>query len=132
MKDIYYYVFYSFYKFWESVSYPKIWSDFKAGITISALELFFTYSILLYYRIFFAKEPNFGKGKAFLIIVHILVFAVNAYIFVYSDKWKEAFSKFDKLPSAENEHRHIKVWFVAAAVIVNFIIACNIPHQPGH
>ena len=51
MKKAYYYLFYKLYKFWEYISIPKFWSDFKAIVSIIALEIWSFFSIINFYEL---------------------------------------------------------------------------------
>lgn len=126
IKKGYYYLFYQFYKFGDAS--PSVFpSDFSASIAISVLELFIIYSLIIYYRLF-DKKSHFGEGITLIVLSLLFIVAPNVYLFIYSDKWKDAIEEFDSWPEKKNETGRIIVWCMIILVIVNFIIACNIPH----
>lgn len=128
MKTIYYYVFYTLYNFWEFVSAPKIWSDAKATLTISIIELFIVYTLIIYYKLFINRTSHLGEGLTLIVLSLIFVVGPNVFLFIYSDKWKDKIKEFDCWPEKKNEVGRIIVWSSIIFIIINFIVACNIPH----
>jgi hypothetical protein len=125
-KKGYYYLFYQFYKFGEAS--PSIFpSDFSATIAISALELFIIYSLIIYYSLF-DKKSHFGEGITLIVLSLLLIVAPNVYLFIYSSKWKNAIKEFDSWSEKKNETGRVIILCLVILVIVNLIVACNIPH----
>jgi len=128
MKTIYYYVFYTLYNFWQCVSSPKVWSDAKAVLTICVIELFIVYTLIIYYKLFIDSASHFGEGFTLIILSLIFIVGPNAFLFIYSDRWKDKIKEFDRWPKKKNETGRIIVWCLIILVIINFIVACSIPH----
>ncbi len=91
----YYYLFYKFYKMSEAA--PSRWlSDWKAGVVILVLELWFIYSMFNYYSVLIDKY--FEPTKIVYIIIAVMLAAFNYFAFVHTDTWKEYVKEFDALP----------------------------------
>jgi len=123
----YYYLFYKLYKFWELISFPKFWSDFKANISICALEIWLILSLINYYNIFIDRSYSLDKTIFFLIVGVIMV--INILTFVYLDKWKDYNKEFDKLPRKKNIKGGIIVWFIILLIIANLIYSFYLMSQ---
>ena len=128
IKKAYYYLFYSLYKFLDSVSIPKFWSDAKAVLTISVLELFIIYSLIIYYRLI-NRASHFGEGALIIVLSVLFIATPNFLIFIYSDTGKNIFVEFDKWPDAKKDKANIFVWGLIILIIANLIIACNITYD---
>lgn len=121
MKKIeraYYYLFYKLYKFWEWISYPKFWSDFKAIVSITALEMWLIGGLINYYRIYIDHEMTFSKN--FYIGMAIFFAVLNYIIFIHTDKWKDYNAEFDQLPRKKNIIGGIIVWIIIISIIFGF------------
>lgn len=125
---MYYYIFYTLYNFWEFVSSPKIWSDAKAALTICVLELFIVFTLIIYYKLFIDRASHFGEGVTLLVLSLVFIVGPNAFLFILTDKWKGIVKEFDSWPEKKNEKGRIIVWCLIIFVIVNLVIACNIPY----
>ena len=128
IKKWYYYLFYKLYKFWEFISSPRVWSDAKAVLTLSVLELFIIYSLIIYYRLLINKDSDFGEGVIPIFLSILFIATPNFYIFIYGDKWKAIIVEFDKWSEEEHKRGSRIVWSVIILVILNLIIACNLPY----
>ena len=115
----YYYVFYKLYKFWEYVSIPKFWSDFKATVSMGVLEIWILSSILFYYSYITDTKLKLDENKPLIIIFGILIFGLNYFSFIHTNKWKEYNAEFDKLPRRKNIIGGIIVWIIIILIIVN-------------
>jgi hypothetical protein len=127
-KKLYFYLFYKLYKFWDFVSFPKIWTDAKAVLTITVLELSFIYTTIIYYKLFINPNSHFGEGVAMIFLPTISIATINFYIFIYSDKSKEIVREFEKWPEKKNDFGTMIVWGVVIFIVGNLVFACNIPH----
>lgn len=118
MKRAYYYLFYKLYKFWEYVSFPKIWSDFKAGVSMGALEMWLVAGLINYYRIYIDHEMTFSKNLYIGMVVFVI--GLNYFSFVHTDKWKEYNAEFEQLPRKKNIIGGIIVWIIIISIIAGF------------
>ncbi len=114
----YYYFFYHLYKFWEWISYPKFWSDFKAGVSMGVLEMWIISGLINYYRIYINQEMIFSRN--FYIGMVVFVLGLNYLSFIHTDKWKEYNAEFDKLPRYKNIICGIIIWIIIISIIVGF------------
>lgn len=115
---LYYFIYYSFYKFWDHISSPKMLSDFKSVITIGFIKILIFLSFLYY--------TNTVLSKIQLIIVTLLFIIIpNVYLFIYNNKWKEYFKEFELYPVKKRRKYFRIIFFCVVFVIVNFIISLN-------
>jgi len=114
----YYFIYYSFYKFWDYISSPKMLSDFKSVITIGFIKILIFLSFLYY--------TNTVLPKIQLIIIAVLFIIIpNVYLFIYNNKWKEYFKEFELYPVKKRRKYFMIIFFCVVLVIVNFIISLN-------
>lgn len=113
----YYYLFYELYKFWETAP-ARFWSDWKAGVSIIALELWFFSSLINYYRVYIEKEFYFSKN--FYLAMAIFFACLNYFLFIHTDKWKEYNEEFNQLPRYKNIIGGIIVWIIIISIIAGF------------
>lgn len=118
----YYYLFYQLYKFWETAP-AKFWSDFKAGISIGALGVWTLFSILNYYSIITNKKLEIAFTSPIIMVPLILIFLINYFLFIHTNKWKEYNAKFDRLPKKKNITGGIIVWIIIIIIIANFFVS---------
>ncbi|MDQ1856096.1 hypothetical protein [Chryseobacterium sp. WLY505] len=124
IKKAYYYIFYKIYK---SIIYTsdkvggEFWSDFKAGIALLALELWFFGTILNYYAII--THTKFSTNTIFIILLIPLVFLsiLHYFAFIHTDIWKEYSKQFDKLSEEKNKKGTIIVCIIAVFIASNFL-----------
>lgn len=111
----YYYLFYKLYKFWELVSIPKFWSDFKAMVSIGALKMWLVGLLINFYRIYIDPEMTFSLS--FYIGLALFFGGLNYLLFIHIDKWKEYNAEFDKLPIFNN----ILGGIISSIIIISII-----------
>ncbi|WP_439185801.1 hypothetical protein [Carboxylicivirga taeanensis] len=94
LTHFYDYLFYTFYRFWES-SPLSWWSDMKSVISIGMLKVFVLsglYSLIMVKT----KLDLIPKGReiAIPLIIMLVIFVHDYYIFLHKDKWRNRISKF--------------------------------------
>lgn len=117
----YQYVYYKFYKFWEFVSVPRFWSDWKAGISLFALELWFFGSIFVYYKIYFNPYVDLKLDTIERFILIIVLGELKYYTFSYNQKWKKIINRFDKLPRYKNILGGWIVFLISIFIFLNLL-----------
>lgn len=120
---VYYYLFYKLYKFWDKISIPRFWTDFKAGVSIIALEIWILFSIFNYSSVIRNEKIDIEFTNPIIILPLIFIFILNYLLFVHSDKWKEYNKEFDKLSRTKNIIGGIIVWTIVVFIIANFFIS---------
>ena len=125
----YKYLFYKFYKFWETISYPRVWSDFKASLTLDVLVFFILFSLMIYFNIFINPYVNFGKYPYVIIASILMIGAFNYTIFNYQDRWKKIVSDFDGLKLKKNKRDSLIVGFVVVMILSNLFFAFYLMSQ---
>lgn len=124
MKKAYYYLFYKLYKWYERE--PFVWySDWKAAISIIALEIWCYVSICSYLSIILGKKINLAIAEPTGFIPYLLIVASNIYFFTPS-KWEPYFNEFQEWPKSKNLTGGIIVWSTIILVILNFIFSVNL------
>lgn len=124
IKQIYSYLFYKLYKFWERVSVPKFWSDWKSGISMLALEIWLLVSVMVYYKVFTKRDliNNALRHPLTFIILAILIM-IKLMMFEHQDRWKKYVIEFDKWPKRKNRKGTIVVWSVIILIVANLIFS---------
>lgn len=115
IKRAYYYFFYKLYKFWESASDPKFWSDWKAGVSIITLELLIAISVGAYYAVGTKTILNLSVKTPVVFIILAIVIFLNYLAFIHTNKWKEYVKEFDQLPKRKNR---IGSWVVLGIILL--------------
>ena len=123
LKKIYPYIFYKLYKFSEGAP-SKWWSDWKASISLLALELWLVISCYIYYDLL--TEKGLPSDNIIIlygsIIVGLLVL-IKYLMFYRHDRWKSYVAEFDKWPKGQNKIGSILVGILVIIVIVNLIFS---------
>jgi hypothetical protein len=123
IRRAYYYLFYKLYKFWEAISIPKFWSDWKAELSIDVLEIFLGLSGICYYAIVNKAIIDFGSGK-YIVCLYLLLIAIpNYFIFHHHDQWKQIVHEFDSLSKKNNRIGGFIVWAIILLIIANLVFA---------
>ncbi len=121
MKRLYYYLFYKLYKFWDYVSVPKFWSDFKAIVSIIALETWLFLSLFAYYAYSSKKNIELSLSQPIIYLPFALVLFIKYLAFNNKNVWKKYFKEFDRLPRNRNRIGSWVVFFFVILVVSNFI-----------
>lgn len=122
----YYYLFYKLYKFWDYISVPKFWSDFKAGISIIVLELWFIFSILNYYDIIKNTKTNIGFSNPIVIITTSIIILLNYISFIHYDNlWKNYYKEFENWSKNKNTLGSIIVSVLVLLITINFFVSMH-------
>jgi hypothetical protein len=121
LKLGYYYFFYKLYKFF--LNGPSNWlSDWKAGISMLALEIWLGISIVGYISIALKKDifPN-DRFHFSIIAPFVLLVAIKYIFFLHDDTWKEYAQMFDRWPKRKNRAGTIVVWGIVLLIVANLI-----------
>lgn len=132
MKDLkraYYYLFYSFYRFWEKASYPKFLSDMKAGICIMALEIWFLLSLGVYYTIITKDVTDLSLKTPIVFVPFLIIVLIKYFAFVHTNVWKDYVKEFDKLPKEQNRKGSWIVFAIVVFVISNLVFSFYLMSQ---
>ena len=126
---MYYYFFYTFYKFWDYVSVPKFLTHFKSTVSISVLEIFLFLSFIAYYSIFSKTAHNLNLKMPIVFLPLLLIFLLNYLCFIHTTKWKEYFAKFERWPRSKNNMGAFFVGIFTLLIIVNMIYSFYLMSQ---
>lgn len=125
----YYYLFYKFYKFWEYVSTPSFWSDWKAGISLMALEIWLIISVFVYYKVFVNPYIHLSESNIEAYILAFTLAGAKYIIFHHHDRWKRIVKSFDKLPKRENTIGSWVVFLLTILIIANLVYSFYLMSQ---
>jgi len=126
IKRAYYYFFYKTYKSIEYTSEQfggAFWTDFKAGLAIIALEIWFILSLLNYYTIFTKVWFSLSLKKPIIFIPLLFIITINYLAFVHTDKWKEYNKEFNNLPKKINRKGGWIVFGISSFIVINMIFS---------
>lgn len=133
MKKAYYYLFYQLYKFWDYVSVPKFWTDFKAAVSIVILEV---WSLLIIVNSFGIRNGSnyiidFINPIFFLPLIFIIL--INYILFIhYKESWKNYNDEFDNIPKRNNIIGGIVVWTIVLLIIFFYFFTTFKLHKVIH
>jgi len=130
VKRAYYYFFYKIYKsieYTSEIGGGKFWTDFKAGVVVSALEVWLILALINYYKIFINKF--YDLNKIFFFSIGSTIIIINIIAFVFSDKWKEYNEEFDQLSKEKNIKGGLVVWTIIVFIILNLIFSFYLMSQ---
>lgn len=119
----YYYLFYKLYNFWEKISFPKFWSDFKAGISIIVIEIWLMFSIINYYSLYNNVKLNVSLKSPNILLPILLIISTNIYFFNIRDNWKTYNEQFDNLPKWKNILGGIVIWIIIVLIIASYFLS---------
>ncbi|MEC5173871.1 hypothetical protein [Chryseobacterium nepalense] len=127
IKKAYYYFFYKIYK---SIEYTSelvggaFWTDFKAGLVIGALEIWFLISIGIYLVLITNKNiAELTLTQPIVFIPLIIILLLNYFSFIHTDKWKEYNNEFDQLSIKKNKIGGKIVWCTVVFIIINLFFS---------
>ena len=116
----YQYFFYKLYRFYETSTYSKWWSEWKAYVSMLALSIWLYLALETSYHYFYNIPMKSSDTNTYstMIIFSSIIAIINWLLFEYKDKWKNIVSEFDKLEKKENRISGIVVWIVIISIIV--------------
>ena len=112
--SFYYYIFYCIYRFWAFVNTTEWGAATRSAITILALEIWTSFSILFYLKVKNVSNEAFYSVFGFILLI-------NLYLFILNDKWKSYFEKFKKYDKPKKIKLDIISWTIIIGLLVNFI-----------
>lgn len=127
MKKIKKYYYYFYYKWYRLIEYTStelggaFWTDFKAGIAIIALQIWFIVSLFNYYNIFIDRYINFSKNT--YITIGLIIAFLNTLSLSFVIFWKEYFKSFDELPQKVNKKGSWIVFGISAFIVLNLVFS---------
>ena len=116
-------MFYRLFKLWQKDENIFLSSQFRAEISLMAIELWLLYSFIFYYSIL--TKGHIGSvpepiATILFFIPLVAVVAHNLSVFTFSKKWKLYNERFDKWPKRKNLNAGIIVWVSIILIIANF------------
>ncbi|MRI63203.1 hypothetical protein EDM00_04235 [Ornithobacterium rhinotracheale] len=102
-------------------------SDFKAGVSIIALEIWLVMTIINYYNVYINRQ--FHLNKITFLIIGLFIAISNIKLFTFSDLWKEYNKEFAQLSKKKNIIGGMIVWSIIIFVIINFIYSFYLMSQ---
>ena len=130
IKTYYTFLYYTLYKSIDTVK-PAFLTDFKAGVVLMALEVWFIATILVYVIVITRKKIlpiNFLSSPLIYVFVGAIVFFKIA-VFIYKDRWKGYISEFDSWPKEKVHKWKIIAWIFMAAIVANLVLSIYLLYQ---
>lgn len=119
IRFVYLYIYYTLYK--AAQNSPTIFPySFITILSFDAILLMFLSSCMFYYTGLTSIIVHISD-ILFLVIISILVFAPNFFIFDYKNKYKKYVNEFDEIPKNINYKYKIIAWIGIILIILNFI-----------
>ena len=116
----YQYLFYKLYRFYETSTYSRWWSEWKALVTIIVMEMWTLFSLVFYYQAFTGDAPEIDT---LVWIVGAVLAVWNWYLFEHQDEWKDIVKEFDKLPKKQNRIGSFIVLLIVSVSIANVVFS---------
>lgn len=127
MKRAYYYLYYTIYKAWSKNYNPLLSNNFRADISLMAIQIWFLGVLDTYLSIILNQDAtDISIISPKVIIALILVIGSTLYFFTFSDKWKPYFEEFEKLPKRKNLIGGIVVWGIVIFIFINVFISVEL------
>ena len=131
ITEIYYYLFYKFYKLFAAFK-PKIWpADMSAVTVVLSLEICILFSLSNYYDVFIKRQEDLEFLSLKILIPFILILAIKWLAFWRNDKWKDYVSKFDQWSENENSRGTQAVVLLTIIIIANLILSFYLNPPPA-
>lgn len=122
MMKYYYYLFYRLCKLWEGSEHFILSVQFRAEVSLIALELWFIYSLVGLYGLVAGVRLNEQIPFYLDIIIFIMVVFKILAVFTFSDKWKDYHKIFDALPNRQQLIGKITIWFFILSVGIGYFV----------
>lgn len=126
--EMYYYLFYKFYKLFDFFKTKGFPPESKAIVMVMSLNLWIILSIFFYYNIVSGKR---GSLILFLLISLLIIIVGNWFIFWRKDKWRKYVTEFDQWPEEKNKQG---TWIVAGLTLLlftNLVFSLYMDPPPG-
>ncbi len=114
----YYYFFYILYRWYESFEF-KWWSEWKAALSVSILEIIIVATSVGFLSILF-ETPSCSNSTIELIIYFVILVS-NYFILLHNDRWMPFVEKFDQLPKSKRRIGGVLVWIIILTIIAALI-----------
>lgn len=120
---MYEYVFYKIYKASYDDQYPK-WSEWRAGVILVILEIWFIFSLIVYYKVFINRYFNLPDNAIVWGLLGAITLGLLLYYSFWSkDKYKEIVTRYDAWPKRKNVIGTVIVWVIIFAIVTSLILA---------
>lgn len=117
-----YYLFYKFYSFSEAAP-SRWWSDIKALLAITILQILLLLSFIAYYNAFTKQNLLAGPTHPAEIAGIVFLAVLNYLFFLSNDKWKPYAAEFDQWPKGKNRIGTLIVLLFTVLVFVNLFFS---------
>ena len=129
--EMYYYVFYKYYKLFCNLN-PKQWTpDMCAVLVLMNLDACVLFSIGFYYDILSHTRGNLTFLSLKVLIPFIIIVFVQWLAFWRDDNWKKYIYKFDKWPKDKDIRGTWVVIGISILLIANFFVALYLDPPAG-
>lgn len=126
IKRYYHYFYYRIYRFIEYTSEQmggKFLTEFKAGITVIAFEIWSLLSIYNYYTIITKENLHLSFKKTLIYIPLIIIILLKWQNFSSKEQWFSYHQQFDALPKKVNKKGGWIVFGITVFIILNLVFS---------
>lgn len=126
IKRYYQYFYYKIYRFIEYTSEQmggKFLTEFKAGITVIAFEIWSLLSIYNYYTIITKQNLHLSFKTPLIYIPFIVIILLKWKNFSSKEQWFSYHQQFDALPTEVNKKGGWIVFGITVFIILNLIFS---------
>ena len=118
----YYYLFYKLYRFGENA--PSVWwSDWKANVVITAMEVCLLVSADIYYTVITGRSSDIGPFSPQVLIPLAAILLINWKLFGNERSWRKYVDEFDHWPRRKDRIGGLIVLGVVLMVIANSVFS---------
>lgn len=131
ITEMYYYLFYKYYRLFQTFK-PKGWTaDMSAVTVILSLEIAIVFSLYNYYAIITQKHQELEFFSFEILIPFFLIIVLKWIAFWRNDKWKDYIFKFDQWSEEENSGGTRAVAWLTILIIGNLVLSFYLNPPPG-
>jgi len=120
LKNGYKYFFYKMYRFAENAP-SRWWSEWKATLSLSVLEIMLLMSLEGYFSIIFKNDIVPGDDNFVTITQAVVIGIFNYYFFLHKDKWKMYVKELDKQSRRQQFIGGLVVWSLVFLIFANLV-----------
>jgi hypothetical protein len=98
------------------------WSEWKATLSLSVLEIMLLMSLEGYFSIIFKNDIVPGDDNFVTITQAVVIGIFNYYFFLHKDKWKMYVKELDKQSRRQQFIGGLVVWSLVFLILANLIL----------
>ncbi|SDZ97322.1 hypothetical protein SAMN05660909_00396 [Chitinophaga terrae (ex Kim and Jung 2007)] len=120
LKHYYWYFFYKMYRLAENAP-SRWWSEWKAILFVSVLEIVALMTLEGYFSIIFKHDILPGYDNLVTILPAVVVTLFNYFFFLHHNRWKSYIKELDKQSSKQQLIGGLIVWSLVFLIFANLV-----------